>query len=415
VAVDVHLQTAQSGISQDADAILARFPDTAETLLPYDAIIAFDADWRKLGSQQLELLANWVGKQAGGLVMIAGDVYTDRCAQDSSLDTIRELAPVEFFERFSIAESLRPERAVAWSVELSETGRDSEMLWVDDTRITSLAAWQGFEGVYASHRVRGVKPGAIVYARHAGADTGFDSRATPYLVEQFYGSGRVFYIGSGELWRWRRVDEGHFERFYTKLIRHVSQGRLHRGASGGVLLTERDRYSVGQTVVVRAQLRDERGEPYQATEAALTIMTPDGAVETANLLDDGERDGNFSGQFTPSREGSYRLIAFASDESRRVARSIQVRLPDLERQYSTRNDALLQRVAQHSGGKYFVGPEQAFGMGEDAPLWQRIEDRTQYVVQQLAPTQLWDNAWMMLALCGLLSTEWTARRLARLA
>ena len=54
-------------------------------------------------------------------------------------------------------------------------------------------------------------------------------------------------------------------------------------------------------------------------------------------------------------------------------------------------------------------------MGAEAPVWERIEDRTQYVVQQLAPTQLWDNAWMMLALCGLLVTEWTARRLARLA
>ena len=48
VAVDIHLQTAQVGVSQDADAVLAHFPDTAEALLPYDAIIAFDPDWRKL-------------------------------------------------------------------------------------------------------------------------------------------------------------------------------------------------------------------------------------------------------------------------------------------------------------------------------------------------------------------------------
>ncbi|MEZ6070963.1 MAG: hypothetical protein R3C10_11985 [Pirellulales bacterium] len=415
VTVDVLLQTAQSGMAQDADSVLASFPDTAETLLPYDVIVAFDPDWRKLNSHQLELLETWVGKQAGGLVMIAGDVYTDRCAQDSSLDAVRDLAPVEFFERFSIAESLRPQRTARWPIELSEAGRDSEALWIDESRSSSLTAWERFDGVFASHRLRGVKPGAIVYARHVGPDTGIAAQATPFLVEHFFGSGRVFYIGSGELWRWRRLDEGYFERFYTKLIRHVSQGRLHRGASGGVLLTEKDRYGVGQTVAVHAQLKDERGEPYQAAEADLTIVAPGGDLETVTLADDGERLGNFAGQFTPSREGTYRLMAFASDESRRVSRAIQVKLPDVERQYSMRNDALLERVAERSGGHYFVGLDEAFGRGAAAPIWQRIEDRTQYVVQQLAPTQLWDNSWFMLALCGLLCTEWTIRRLARLA
>ena len=61
----------------------------------------------------------------------------------------------------------------------------------------------------------------------------------PYFVEQFYGSGRVFYMGSGEMWRLRRLDPAYFDQFYTKLIRHVSQGRLLRGSSRGVLCRDK--------------------------------------------------------------------------------------------------------------------------------------------------------------------------------
>jgi hypothetical protein len=38
-------------------------------------------------------------------------------------------------------------------------------------------------------------------------------------------------MGSGELWRLRGIDVGYFERLYTQLVRHVSQGRLLRGSS----------------------------------------------------------------------------------------------------------------------------------------------------------------------------------------
>ena len=46
--VDVLLQTAQPGISQDANKILDQFPSTAEELYQYDCIVAFDPDWTKL-------------------------------------------------------------------------------------------------------------------------------------------------------------------------------------------------------------------------------------------------------------------------------------------------------------------------------------------------------------------------------
>ena len=81
-------------------------------------------------------------------------------------------------------------------------------------------------------------------------------------------------MGSGELWRLRAVDPGYFEILYTQLIRHVSEGRLLRGSSYGRLLVERDRYFVGDTVVVRAQLSTASREPYVAKSVTARVHQP---------------------------------------------------------------------------------------------------------------------------------------------
>ena len=109
------------------------------------------------------------------------------------------------------------------------------------------------------------------------------------MASQFYGAGQVFYIGSGEMWRLRRVDPAYFEVLYTKLIRHVSQGRILRGSSRGALLVERDRYELGETVVVRARLSDAQHKPLTDDSVTAQLLRPDGTTEPVKLT--AEADG----------------------------------------------------------------------------------------------------------------------------
>jgi hypothetical protein len=76
MTVDVLLQTAQPGISQEANEILDTFPSTAEELFQYDCIVAFDPDWTQLGAEQVKLLERWVAEEAGGMITIAGPIET---------------------------------------------------------------------------------------------------------------------------------------------------------------------------------------------------------------------------------------------------------------------------------------------------------------------------------------------------
>ncbi len=63
---------------------------------------------------------------------------------------------------------------------------------------------------------------------------------------------RVFYSGSGEMWRMRARDESLFEEFYTKLIRLDHRTRMLRNSARGLLLVDKDRCFLGERVTVRA-------------------------------------------------------------------------------------------------------------------------------------------------------------------
>jgi hypothetical protein len=414
VVVDVLLQTGSEGISQDAHEILADFPSTPEELFEYDAIVAFDPDWRELSAAEQELVNRWVNDQAGGLIVIAGRVKTDQWVMDSTVgNKLRELYPVVFQRRFSMPDDSRNGSKHPWPLEFTREGQEAEFLRIEDSTAASARAWSEFAGVFGHYSVRREKDGAAVYARFSDPASADGGRQPPYMVGQDYGSGLVFYLGSGEMWRLRALDDAYFERFYTKLIRHVTQRRLTRGSHRGILIAG-DRYLLGSTVNVSARLTNARLEPLEASQVQLEVGMPDSTFETVRLSADPLRAGYYRGQFTARKEGTYELELPLPDGDERLTRRIQVKVPDLEREHTVRNDALLSDLAAKTGGHYYDSLEQALGAAA-VPLVETLRDQSRTVTVLREPKPLWDNVWTMAALCSLLCLEWLIRRLVKLA
>jgi hypothetical protein len=280
MTVDVLLQTAQPGISQEANELLTKFPSTAEELYRYDCIVAFDPNWTQLEADQVELLEKWISDEAGGMIVVAGPIETAKWTRSTEHTKIRDLYPVTFQQRQTLLDDGQYGGETPWPLDMDRAGREAKFLWLGVTAEESDAAWSSFPGVYGYFAVKGAKPGATVYARFSDPQAGMSSQRPVYLAGHFYGGGQVFYIGSGEMWRLRMVDPTYFEVLYTKLIRHVSQGRILRGSSRGSLLVERDRYELGETVVVRARLSDEQHEPLEAESINAQLLRPDGTTES---------------------------------------------------------------------------------------------------------------------------------------
>ncbi len=432
VEVDVLLQTAQQGILQESDRILDDFPITREEMYEYDCVVAIDPDWQELSSPQVELLERWVAEQGGGLIVVAGPIFTGRTVagwvQDPSMAPIRALYPVEFQRRFSGIDAAAYGSREPWPLEFTREGLEAEFLWLGDTETSSRRVWREFPGVYSFTPLRGAKDGATVLARFSDPQATAGGEQPVYLAWHFYASGRVFYAGSGEMWRLRALDEKYFDQFYTKLIRHVSRGRLLRGSTRGVLLVGRERYLMGDTVEVQAyRLTNAQLEPFEAPSVPLQVIGPGGRVQSVALQADPSRVGSFVGQFTVLQEGDYRLeLPIPESVDERLARRIMVRIPQLERENPQRNDALLERLAQGTRvdegqtGVYYVGVEELLAPPPDKPpVMELLKDRTRTSIRPMAPTSRdWERywlTWMMAALCGLLFTEWLLRRLVRLA
>jgi hypothetical protein len=419
MTVDVLLQSASEGVSQDAAKVLDHFPRTMQELSEYDTIVAFDPDWRELEPGQIDALEKWIAEESGGLVAIAGPVYTDAWVQTPALATIRKLYPVEFNRRLALMEDAKYGSQQPWPMDFTREGLEAEFLWLDDSAATSHEVWNSFKGVYGFYRVRGPKLGATVYDLFSDPEAAVGDQKPIYLAGQFYGSGRVFYMGSGEMWRLRELDERYFDAFYTKLIRHVSQGRLLRGSRLGNLLVERDRYVVGNSVLVRARLLDAQHQPLATPKVTLQVTQHDGKAMPVSLSADPARKGMYAGQFTATQEGECRLELVnpdAPDEP--LTRRLQVFMPKLEQEKPERNDKLLKELADGSGGQLYLGVPAAIGPQSTKPLVGQLEDKTQqsYVAGQ--KDRIWEEHWMhaILALvAGCLCLEWTLRRLCRLA
>jgi hypothetical protein len=422
--VDVLLQTAQPRISQDASKILDSFPSRREEMFAYDCVVALDPDWQALGAAQIDVLEKWVAEQGGGLIVAGGAVFAGKTInswiQDPQMSKIRALYPVEFERAVAVLDNSTFVAKEPWPLDFTREGMEAEYLWIDDSAVASQQAWQSFPGIYSFQSIRGPKPSATVLARFSDPRAAPAGQAPAYFASQFYGSGRVFYMGSAEMWRLRRLEESYFEKFYTKLIRHVSQGRLLRGSSRGVLLVGQDQgYLVGSTVQIRAQLTNSQLEPLEASTVPLQVFAPDRIAQTVVLRPDPSRAGTFAGHFTANHEGTYRLeLAIPDSDDQRLTRRLQVRVPDLELESPQRNDALLSRIAKQTGGRYYVGPEAAVAADVPDSILHRLKDCTKTIILTAAPDHQWELTWMgwlMGGLCGLLCLEWLSRRLWKLA
>lgn len=412
VQADVWLQSsdAAGAVSQEANQILISFPDKKEDLYEYDVILAFDPDWGLLSEEQLGLVTEWVFSQAGGIVMVAGDVYMPDTASSSKLEKFRELIPV-VPNSFTI--DLGPDRAMktASPFDFTREGREAGFLQLSDDPVESANTWREFAGVYSCYPTSGAKAGATVYA-HFSDPLQTTSYGQPILLaSQYYGAGRVLYLGSPEMWRLRAIDEEYYERFWTRSIREVGQARLKRGNNRGTIILERNQYVLGQTVRVRAQLVDPQFNPLTAESIEVEVYDPQGRpkIPPLKMLRDKTREGQYVGNFRVSTAGTWKVEVPVPQSREMLAEKIDVVLPNLETDNARQNAQLLRLIAEDTGGAYFALEEAAVevpsrlpNMGEEFQIDQQLKT-------------LWDKQIYLFILVGLLSVEWLTRKLLKLA
>lgn len=418
----VYLQSSGPGVSQEAKQLLSEFPKTRQEISQYDAIVAFDADWTKLTTEQIDALESWVSEQAGGLVVIAGPVATPKWAGNSgngnrNAEILRGMVPVVMNSRGARLVSIgRFESETAWPLTLQSNAWATDFMQVGQTLEESQRAWEQFRGVYSFYGCYEPKPAASVLATFSDPTTVVNSSAPIYMATQFYGAGRVVFQGGGEMWRMREVGEQYFDTYYTKLVRWAGQGRLLRDSDRGILLVDKEQAIVGDQVMVRAVLKDAQFQPLVQSDVTAKLLEPGGRSSNLKLmpLADPTQAGVYIGQYTTKRTGTYEVQLPIGSLAEQVVLTQQtvVRVPALEIQRPQRNDPLLTELAAKTGGKYWVGLQGLEGLSG------AISPRDQINYLPNAPDSAFRqrlNGLLMALIAGALCLEWLTRRLSRLA
>ncbi|MBC7964476.1 MAG: hypothetical protein H7Z17_01020 [Fuerstia sp.] len=398
-------------VSQEAKHLLTKFPATEAELFEYDVVVAFDPDWSRLSAEQQTFLNRWVSEHAGGLVVVAGEIFTPRLAQEP--ETFRDISvlyPV-LLNRVAPDLQLSQRADEPWPITLTPEGRATDFLKIaDETGNASVDLWQKFKGIFRSYPVRGVRDGAVVLLEYGNPRARTENGEPPFLASQFYGTGRTIFIGSAETWRLREISPQGHQRFWTSLIREVGQGRRSRGNARGLLLLDRTEVAPGQPVNVRAQLYDARLQPLITESVPLTIVDSEGRTLPVpdRLQGDSRGAGQYAASFRPPAPGTYRISVPVPESSDVLQASIDVVLPNLESQNPTLNTELLTSLTRDTDGRYLA-------VSELATLPTLLPDQSQPVVVDEQLRTLWDRRWLMFLMVGLLAFEWIMRRVWRLS
>ncbi len=436
----VLLQSGDSSSSQESKKLLQEFPADRAALSQYDAILAFDADWTKVPDSSVEALEQWVAEQAGGLMIVAGSVempkWIARSASGTKSHMLRSLSPVQLEQRSSrLLAAGRVEAENAWPLRLTPDGEQTDFLWLNDDPQSSKKLWESFDGVFSYYAAYELKPGAKALLTFSDPIAAIDGQQPIYLASQFYGAGRVVFQGGGEIWRIRELGDQYFDRYFTKLVRWISQGRLLLDSDRGVLLVDREQALLGDQVIVRAVLKDERYQPLIQSEIVARLIDPQRRNVPLSLkpFPDGSQPGVYTGQFPVLVSGDYsiqlQLGGIASQEV--LSTNVKAKVPAIEMQRGERNDPLLTQLALETGGRYWPGIPRAIELVEPTsegivPVSEKpkpaiiaaIISQDQVSFLPGAPDRVFQLrwlGWLMAWIAGSLSVEWLARRLHRLA
>jgi hypothetical protein len=423
---------------QEGDEALSAMPTTPAQWREFDVVILGDVSPEVFTPEQLLQLRDLVATRGAGLIWIGGEGATpsawagtpmadlipfgptggDASAGESlarAWDGEVVVRPTETAARYGVLR-LRstPDEAVPagsalswWPAALSDAGANwSRLRWAQRIDRASL------------------KPSAEVLAEAqvvSGADV---QRGGPVVLTMRYGAGRVLYVATDEIWRWRYGrGEDLPEKFWLPLVRLLGRDSLARSGAAARLTASPARTPVDAPVRVMVELLDQRlideAPPTVTVRVspidAETDAARSGAAQADVVLtpEDGGGGGigagsrRYVGLWPPPRAGRFRAaVADALLSDQRLTADIDVWLPDDEMRRPQADHPRLAELAAATEGRV-IEPAK---LGTLGPL---LPNRRVVLVGAPEEETLWDSPLALMLMLGLLTAEWVGRRLIR--
>ena len=414
------LASADRGYIHDGDVVIDRLPNDPKDLQTYDVVILLDPDPGLFSDGFLEALDTFVSDQGGGLVYVAGECHTPTIATRRELSSLRRLLAVNLASRGTEGgrrgyDGTRPFRA-----QLTTAGAEHPLCQLLEEPTDNAELWAQLSPFYFAGQTRGIKPAAKVLLQR--------DDDVPLAAIHRAGAGFSLYLGTDDLYRWRASREGLHERFWAGIVRFMAYGKRLIGSREASLDSNRDRYQIGEEVVIEASLTNAGRDPVLLPQVDLLVEReplPDASTvtvpsESAGRVDEGPttlraslrpiegRPGAYQGRLPAEHAGYYtaRIESVGSIGAGAEVKFV-VTQPMAEWDEPAPNHGLLEDMALQTRGRFWA-------LENIADLPAEIPDRSVTETVGRAASTVWDSATVLLLLCGAIILEWCLRKWWRL-
>ncbi len=389
-----------------------RFPETAAELSTYDVLILGDLGDAHLTEAQQLAIVDFVEVQGKPIIFLPS--RNTLGANGLRNTELARLLPIEI-----PTNGCRVHDA-EFTLQLTQSGLFHAMLQMGDSGSTlanNATLWRNvpvsLSRFFSEFRLRG---GATVLMENgAGA---------PVLVLQRSGLGKSLLIAAEGLWNWdfgvKPFKDSRYRtiypRFWAQVIRWMA---THTDDKKLYLTTDASTYTVGDVAQVTAYLYADTHQQQRDATVQIEVIPPEGTPFQRHIRSaDGDTDGSVSQpRITPDignrytatfellQKGTYRIRAVGRNRDVTLAED-QIDIyahPQLaELEAPQLNEGLLKALAEQTGGAYFT-------LADAESLPENIAD-VQNPVFVDAERELWAHPLILLAVVGLLGTEWFLRK-----
>ena len=387
------------------DELASGFPKTREELFAYRGLILGSVEAAAFTPEQLRMIADFVNKRGGGLLMLGG---RRSFAEGGWAGTpVGEVLPVVLEP-----DGGRPAAAYLSTLLVRPTraGTSSPVTQIADTEANSTTRWNDMPEVSAVNPIRAVKPGATTLLNA----TDKSRQDQIVLAYQRYGRGKALAMPIQDSWLWRMdakmaVEDATHATFWRRLVRWLVDGV----PDPVEVTTTQDRVEPGEAVKISAEVADSAFTAVNDSHVVATVTSPSGKKSEIPMEWTVTRDGEYKASFVPDEPGAYAVnveaVRSSGEQKTLGTSSIHVRASAGDAEYfdASMRASLLKRIAEETGGRFFT-PSNAATLPEAVSYTGRgvtvVEER-----------DLWDMPAILLLMLGLMGTEWAYRRVRGLA
>jgi uncharacterized membrane protein len=369
------------------------FPKSAEELFGYQGLILGSIEAGHFSPGQLQLIADFVGRRGGGLLMLGGRRALARGGYGNT--PVAELLPV-------VLDSAPMDAILAQvTVRPTAAGYGHPMGQLAAGGAGS-PAWETLPPLTVLHPLYRAKPGAATLLEGLAPELG---APLTVLAEQRFGRGRALVLNVQNSWTWQmHQDIPPQDQTHETLWRQLLRG-LVRSVPDVVTIHASNEYpSPNEAVQITAEVLDASFRPRNAAAVQLVVHTPIGDRLELPMSWDASREGVYRLELTPEHAGIYELSVEARSGDARATGKMQLPVgmvtPDHYR--AEMREGILRRIADDTGGRFYRAHEVGT-LANEIPL-----SESGASVRERLP--LWDMPVVFLLLIALLGFEWLYRR-----